>query len=77
MLQNFIPSLLNATFYQNAMSYLRAKHDSVMFLVVSDDPEWCRRELQGRAVCHCRLFIVADLSLTGIETTDHPYHQSQ
>ena len=29
------------------MSYLRAKHGSVMFLVVSDDPDWCRRELRG------------------------------
>ena len=32
------------------MKYLRSKHDSLTFLIVSDDVEWCRTHLQSSDV---------------------------
>ena len=37
----WMPELLNETFYLNAMEYIRSKHDSVSFLILSDDLDWC------------------------------------
>ena len=48
----WISELLNETFFHDAMSYIRSKHDSVTFVVVSDDVEWCRQHLHGRDVLH-------------------------
>ena len=46
----WIPDLLNETYFLEAMNYMREKHEAVTFLVVSDDPEWCRTHLQAEDV---------------------------
>ena len=46
----FIPELLNETYFLEAMKYMRDKYKAVTFLVVSDDPEWCRTHLQSEDV---------------------------
>merc|ERR1712098_267947 len=48
--KTFIPELHNGTFYMNAMDYYRSKHNSLAFLVVSDDPKWCDENLHGHDV---------------------------
>ena len=47
-----MPELLNETFYHEAMNYVRSKHDSVTFLILSDDQDWCRTHLQSPDVYH-------------------------
>jgi galactoside 2-L-fucosyltransferase 1/2 len=47
-----LKELYNATivepdFFLRQMNLLRNKYKSIMFVVVSDDPEWCDRELHG------------------------------
>ena len=44
--------MLNETFFLDAMTHLRSKHDSLTFLVLSDDLDWCREHLQGEDVFH-------------------------
>ena len=46
----WIPDLLNETYFLEAMKYMRDKYEAVTFLVVSDDPEWCRTHLQSEDV---------------------------
>ena len=48
--KNWMADLLNETFYQEAMRYMRTKFQAVTFLVVSDDQEWCRHHLQARYI---------------------------
>jgi len=43
----WMPELLNETFYLSAMSYIRSKHESVSFLILSDDQDWCRAHLKA------------------------------
>ena len=43
----FNASMAKADFFLRQMSLLRNKYKPVMFVVVSDDPEWCERELHG------------------------------
>ena len=45
----WLAELLNETFYLEAMSYLRTKHSSLTFLVLSDDLAWCQANLRGEA----------------------------
>ena len=46
----WLPELLNETYFKEAMEYMRRKYKAVTFLVVSDDPEWCRSHLQAEDV---------------------------
>ena len=48
----WISELLNETFFHDAMNYIRSKHDSVTFLIVSDDVVWCQEHLQGPDILH-------------------------
>ena len=36
-----------AGYLRRAVALMRARHRNALFVVVSDDPEWCRRELRG------------------------------
>jgi galactoside 2-L-fucosyltransferase 1/2 len=49
---NHLKSLFNASmvkpdFFLRQMNVLRNKYKPILFAVVSDDPEWCERELNG------------------------------
>ena len=46
----WLSELLNETYYLGAFNYMRDKYKAVTFLVVSDDPEWCRTHLQSEDV---------------------------
>ena len=48
----YIPDLLNETYFLEAMNYMREKYSlsALTFLVVSDDPEWCRTHLRAEDV---------------------------
>ena len=48
--KHWLPELLNETYFLEAMKYMRDKYEAVTFLVVSDDPEWCRTHLQSEDV---------------------------
>ena len=39
--------MVKPDFFLRQMNLLRSKYKSIMFVVVSDDPEWCERELNG------------------------------
>jgi len=40
-------SMVKADFFLRQMNLLRNKYKPIMFVVVSDDPVWCERELHG------------------------------
>jgi galactoside 2-L-fucosyltransferase 1/2 len=40
-------SMVKPDFFLRQMNLLRNKYKPIMFVVVSDDPEWCERELHG------------------------------
>jgi galactoside 2-L-fucosyltransferase 1/2 len=43
----YFASLIKPDFFLRQMNLLRDKYQPIMFVVLSDDPEWCDRELQG------------------------------
>ena len=45
MKYNFSP--VKPDYFLRQMNVRRYKYQRVMFVVVSDDPEWCERELRG------------------------------
>lgn len=54
--------LADADYFHNAMNYFRTKyHGTVAFLVVSDDPSWCRHNLVGD---RGDVFVVSQLGVT-------------
>jgi galactoside 2-L-fucosyltransferase 1/2 len=40
-------SLVKSEFFVRQMNYFRKKYESVMFVVVSDEPKWCEDKLAG------------------------------
>jgi galactoside 2-L-fucosyltransferase 1/2 len=47
-------SMVNPDFFLRQMNLLRNKYKPIMFVVVSDDPEWCEHELHGDDVAVIR-----------------------
>jgi len=45
--KKFNASLVKADYFLRQMNVFRNKYQRVMFVVVSDDPVWCERELHG------------------------------
>jgi hypothetical protein len=45
--RKFNVSPVKADYFLRHMNVFRNKYQRVMFIVVSDDPEWCERELRG------------------------------
>jgi len=43
-------SLVKPDFFLRQMKYFQNNYEAVIFVVVSDDPEWCERELSGNNV---------------------------
>ena len=50
--KNWMKSLLNETFFEAAMDHFRKKHPKVIFLVVSDDMQWCKTHLTSKDTHH-------------------------
>ncbi|KAF0292284.1 Galactoside 2-alpha-L-fucosyltransferase 1 [Amphibalanus amphitrite] len=40
--------LVGADFLERALALMRSRHRDALFVVISDDPEWCRREMVTR-----------------------------
>jgi galactoside 2-L-fucosyltransferase 1/2 len=40
-------SLVKPDYFLRQMNYFRSNYKAVIFVVVSDEPEWCKRELNG------------------------------
>lgn len=38
----------NASFFRTAMRYYEMKYQDVIFIVVSDDPSWCKRKFSRK-----------------------------
>ena len=45
--RKFNASAVKPDYYLRHMNVFRNKYQRVMFVVVSDDPKWCERELRG------------------------------
>ena len=43
----FDASMVKPDYFLRQMNVLRSKYKPVIFVVVSDDPEWCEHELRG------------------------------
>ena len=43
----YLASMVKPNFFLRQMNVLRNKYKPIMFVVLSDDPEWCERELHG------------------------------
>jgi galactoside 2-L-fucosyltransferase 1/2 len=50
----YLASMVKPDFFLRQMNVLRNKYKPIMFVVVSDDPEWCERELHGDDVVAIR-----------------------
>ena len=48
--------LLSRAYFKTAMDYFRAKFKNVIFIVASDDQEWCKKNLQENDVKFTRTF---------------------
>jgi galactoside 2-L-fucosyltransferase 1/2 len=46
-IKRFNASPVNPDYFLRHMNVFRNKYQQVMFVVVSDDPKWCERELRG------------------------------
>jgi galactoside 2-L-fucosyltransferase 1/2 len=44
--------MAGGTYFKNAMNYFREKFSNPLFMVVSDDMEWCRRTIKGSDVIY-------------------------
>ena len=47
LMKKYKASMAKADFFLRQMDLLRNKYKPIMFVVVSDDPVWCERELHG------------------------------